>query len=413
MAGFNTDGQYGFGKLSGTKKDFNGNHFGWYMGNPDGDTLMMIALGANQNPYDNNALPKYLEDEWSDQNLYWFSPNLPMGSKRFKRIDCNYGPGDIETFAQAQYDTAKGIFPKAENFVVGGYSAGGYPMPGLVKAIQNDDKNVIGIFGVDCVPKDKMYQPFVEMMTSSQAAGIMTFLASSSGSAKSAKSKGKIEQRTEYERQHNPDLADEFETYAGRGVTHENICQNEAFKAAVVRNVNKWMGPYLNHDGMHFAKDGQMDFESYSVALGKDDIEEIPSPTESPTATPAPTPKGVQHEDVMDVPGMSQIKPVSKQLKPLVPKAAEAKVTEAVKQLSKVLTAPKAEQNKDDLKKPSVLKETVSSKFSQKTTEVKGVVAKAATPKVEKPAETVKPARALPDLSNLKVPANKAHALEF
>lgn len=369
MAGFNTDGQYGFGKLSGTKKDFNGNHWGWYMGNPDGDTLMMIALGANQNPYDNNALPKYLEDEWSDQNIYWMSPNLPKGSRDYRRIDCKYSPSEIDSFAQAHYDKAKEIFPNAEHFMISGYSAGGYVMPGLAKSIKQDNKDIVGIFGADCIPKDKMYQPFVDMMKDAKEHGIPTFLASSSSDPKPAKSKGRIEQRTEYERQQNPDLADDFESYAGKGVNHGNICKNEAFKKAVTGRVSKWLSPYVHKDGLHMAKDGQFDIQNFAEY-------------QVPASGPAP----------------KQLKPMEQNKVTEIPKPIEKS-----KPVSKVLTAPKTEQKMNDFKKPSVVKET------GKGVETKGFVKK---PEV-KPAEKPKATRPLPDLSGLKLPSNKVRALEF
>ena len=231
-------GQKNSGQIQGCSiKAFNGSIYGYYIGDPDSDVVIMVGLGSSQGAYDSNALPSYVNEEWKDKNVYWYKPELPYASSGHKRIDMGYSLEKVDVFAEAHMDKAQEIFPNAQRFVVGGYSAGGYTVPSMVNAVQNTGKQVAAIYDIDGVPKDSIYGAFVNMMEEAKASNIPTFLATSS---KSPSKNGRIEVRSSYYMKNNPDIATISNNYAGKGTRHGNLCVNTQLRADFTEAINEW-----------------------------------------------------------------------------------------------------------------------------------------------------------------------------
>lgn len=224
-----------FTQLSGSDRKFNGNKYGWYIGNPDSDTVIIVALGSNQDPYDNNALPTYVDSDWKDQNVYWYKPEYTGG-----RIDMKNGVGTIDAFAELHFNEISKVFPNASSYAVAGYSAGGYTMPSMVKAVQDNGGEVVGIYGFDCVPKDSLYQPFCNMMESASEAGVPTFIATSSQST----SGSKIAPRTAKFIQQHSEWISQVGVYVG--AKHGTLCTDPRVKEDVVSGWNQVVSSHVS-----------------------------------------------------------------------------------------------------------------------------------------------------------------------
>ena len=162
--------------LSGVSDDLDGNIYGWYTGDIDSPVVIITGLGNGQDAYDANAIPSYTDGIWSTKNVYWFAAEV---NGRSGSIHDGFTKTELDQFAQAHYTNVKSAFPNATMFVVGGYSAGGWAIASMIDTILRDDGNIIGVFGLDCVPKNGSYDTFVRSIKTIHAMDVPVFIGSS------------------------------------------------------------------------------------------------------------------------------------------------------------------------------------------------------------------------------------------
>ena len=162
--------------LSGVSDDLDGNLYGWYVGDPNSSVVIIIGLGNEQGAYDDNAVPSYTNSYWMDKNLYWFGAEVNGGSGS---IHDGFSKAELDMFAQAHYDNMMAIFPNARVFVVGGYSAGGWSIASMIDIILQNGGTLAAVFGLDCAPKNKLYDAFVNSIGMAHALDVPVFIGSS------------------------------------------------------------------------------------------------------------------------------------------------------------------------------------------------------------------------------------------
>ena len=154
---------------------YTGSGYGYYIGNPNDDSVIVICVGEGQ--ADRNAMWQYVHDDWSDRNVIWFDPKY-NGKVTYKCTDAQ-----LTSFADQQYDTMLSIFPTTTNVAIVGYSAGGYDVPFLYEQASEKKLEVTGIAVLDGYPGNNTgaQKHFTSMMSDAADKGISRTIVASNG----------------------------------------------------------------------------------------------------------------------------------------------------------------------------------------------------------------------------------------
>jgi hypothetical protein len=108
--------------------------------------------------------------------VYWFAAEV---SGKSGSIHDGFSKAELDVFAQAHYNNVKNVFPNADTFVIGGYSAGGWAIASLIDIVLQDGGSIAAVYGLDCVPRNAMYDAFVRAIGIAHASEIPIFIGAS------------------------------------------------------------------------------------------------------------------------------------------------------------------------------------------------------------------------------------------
>ena len=218
--------------LNGVTDDLDGNIYGWYVGDPNSTVVVITGLGNEQGAYDDNAVPVYTDTCWANMNVYWFAAEV---NGRSGSIHDGFSKAELDMFAQAHYNNVKEIFPNASVFVVGGYSAGGWAISSLIDVILQNGGTLAAVFGLDCAPKNKLYDAFVNSIGMAHASDVPIFIGSSGVNVTG----NRIEARTAKFAKQYRSLIDFYLKYDCK---HGELCKNSQLIADLTAFVDEALG---------------------------------------------------------------------------------------------------------------------------------------------------------------------------
>ena len=224
--------------LRGISDDFDGNSYGWYAGDPNGTTVIITGLGNSQGAYDDNAIPSYTSNYWADKNVYWFAAEV---NGKSGSIHDGFSKAELDVFAQAHYNNVKNAFPNADTFVIGGYSAGGWAIASLIDVVLQNGGSIAAVYGLDCVPRNAMYDAFVRAIGIVHALDIPIFIGASGAKV----SGNTIEVRTVKFATQYYALIDFYTKY---DCTHGTLCKDPRLIDELTTFVNNAIGDASIHE---------------------------------------------------------------------------------------------------------------------------------------------------------------------